>query len=134
MCARTTPAFASSGPNSRPARVTPSVDANSISRDVVPGPSTSDVLHAARTIASVATIGVGRTRVGAVTPARLPAELEPLVPGALQQLLVFLLAHLLPALLHEGRQRSMPFIRFRRGSGGRSASRGSFPPDERSPV
>jgi hypothetical protein len=42
----------------------------------------------------------GRNRVRAdMATMRLLAQLHPLVPGALQKLLVLLLAHLLPALL-----------------------------------
>src|SRR5688572_31075360 len=54
--------------------------------------------------------GPGSARARRCSPPLL-AQLQALVPGALEQLLVLLLPHLLPALLHEGRQRSTPFSR-----------------------
>src|SRR4030095_2855407 len=61
--------------------------------------------------------GCGRRPRGALL--RLLPQLQPLVPGALEELLVLLLAHLLPALLDQGRQpiafHSVP-KRFRRST------------------
>src|SRR5262245_22569919 len=123
MWARTTPAEPSSGPKSRPASFTPSVDSNVIGREPVLGGSPPQAPIVSAAIARAATTFRARGRaIGAVTP-RLPpllAQLQALVPGALEQLLVLLLAHLLPALLHEGRQGVSAFHsvpkRFRRST------------------
>ena len=109
MCASTTPAAPRSGPKSRPASVTPSVDSNMTSFESAVDPSGVSCAHAESNTSVTRRV---RTWIGARTP-MLPllAQLQALVPGALEKLLVLLLAHLLPALLHEGRQRSTPFIR-----------------------
>jgi hypothetical protein len=49
--------------------------------------------------ATAADAETARRRARRTRIARLLAELHPLVPGALEELLVLLLAHLLPALL-----------------------------------
>src|SRR5688500_4948084 len=110
MCASTTPAAPRSGPKSRPESLTPSVDSNVISLESAVAPCGASSAHAERSSSPTRMV---RTWIGVRTPMFPPllAQLQALVPGALEKLLVLLLAHLLPALLHEGRQRSMPFIR-----------------------
>src|SRR6478672_9384602 len=123
MCARTTPTTASAGPKSRPDNRTPSgvenetgVDPNA-DADVVGDPAEQDETRAESVSARN---GSGLRRFGTPTwgSRALLAQLQTLVPGALQELLVLLLAHLLPALLDQGRQPITPFTRSRRGSGG----------------
>src|SRR6476661_9921658 len=123
MCARTTPTTASAGPKSRPDNRTPSevgnetgVDPNA-DMDEADDPAEQDER---RTESVTASNGSGPARFGRPTwgSRALLAQLQTLVPGALQELLVLLLAHILPALLDQGRQPITPFTRSRRGSGG----------------
>ena len=94
------PGLGSAGPKRRPASFTPSEVGNATgvesagaalsTENEVPPEQRRQERDAGRTR--------GR-RAGTPTCAPLLAQLHPLVPGALQKLLVLLLAHLLPALL-----------------------------------
>src|SRR5436190_9062604 len=123
MCARTTPTTASAGPKSRPDNRTPSEVGNETGVDPDADADAADVAgeQDERTTERVTeSNGSGPGRFGRPTwgSRALLAQLQTLVAGALQELLVLLLAHLLPALLDQGRQPITPFTRSRRGSGG----------------
>src|SRR5262245_40111656 len=136
MWASTRPALAFGEPNRRPSRRTPSGVVKDTSREASSARlrcSACWLQPAARM--AIASATTAARLVDGVTGSNpgLRAQLHPLVPGALEELLVLLLAHLLPALLDQ-RGHARPFTRFRRGSGGPRASRGRCPPGGRSPV
>src|SRR5512133_2393572 len=122
MCERTTPACAFEGPNRRPASETPSAVVNVTATDAGTAAVVGADPHAEATTVARLAITV-RPRRRPESPTRglpcLLAQFQPLVPGALEELLVLLLAHLLPALLDQGRQpiafHSVP-KRFRRST------------------
>src|SRR5438034_10931151 len=123
MWVRTTPAPASWGPKTRPDSRTPSEVVNDTGADPNADPDVIDDApeqEDSKTESVTVRNGSGPERFGTPTGAlrALLAQLHALVPGALQELLVLLLAHLLPALLDQGRQPITPFTRSRRGSGG----------------
>src|SRR6476469_8922251 len=124
MCARTTPTTASAGPKSRPDKRTPSEVGNETgvepNADADAAGDPAEEHDETRTESVNASNDRGPGRFGRPTwgSRALLAQLQTLVAGALQELLVLLLAHLLPALLDQGRQPITPFTRSRRGSGG----------------
>src|SRR5512134_1539651 len=106
MWASTTPAEAPSASNRRPASSRPSADGNVTARE--PGEGGGDEgPHAGRARLAIVTAAASRTSRNRGAPTagpRLLAQLHALVPRALQELLVLLLAHLLAALLDQRRQ------------------------------